>query len=96
MYENGSGDPARRSYRYFFLRVYTTDSAGHCAVQIKMNSNLAEPNDGACQFSIQAEAAAINRLGCLFEQFSHLHHLELRWSLDDGEMLENTMAVDHN
>jgi hypothetical protein len=56
----GSEDP--RQYRYVLIRTFTTDAAGHCALQIRINTNLAEPNDGTCVVSIQAEAAAINGL----------------------------------
>ena len=67
-YVYGSEEPSRRCYRYFLLRAYTTDLAGHCALQIKMNSNTSEPYEGLCEFLIKAKAAAINRLGALFEQ----------------------------
>ncbi len=40
--------------------LHHTDAVVRCA-QNRMNSNFMEPNDGACQFSIHAEAA-INRL----------------------------------
>lgn len=87
-YEHGSEDPALRCYRYLSLRAYTTVAAGHAALQIKINSNTIQPNEGMCEFSIKAEAAAINRLGVLLEEFSKLAHLELQWRLDDGELFE--------
>jgi len=85
-YEYGSENPVRRFHRYLSLRAYTTDAAGHCALQLRINNNTSEPNEGSCEFSIRAEAAAINRLGSLFERFSSLEHLELHWTLDDGEL----------
>jgi hypothetical protein len=87
-YEYGSEDPAKEFYRYFLLRAYTIDQAGHCALQIHINLNEKEPEEGICKFSIRAEAAAINRLGELFEHFSKLSHLELRWNLKDGQLYE--------
>lgn len=87
-YEHGSEDPTLRRYRYFMLRAYTTDSAGHCALQIKMNNNTREPHEGTCTFSIKAEAAAINRLGSLFLTLSRLEHLEFRWTREDQELFE--------
>src|SRR3954463_16018943 len=60
-YEYGAEDPAQRVYRYFLLRAYTIDRAGHCALQMKINNHASEPYEGACTFSIKAEAAAINR-----------------------------------
>jgi hypothetical protein len=85
-YEYGSEDPTKKFYRYFLLRTYTFDSAGHCALQIKINFNTREPEEGLCTFSIQAESAAINRLGELFEQFAKLEHLEMRWNLKEGHL----------
>jgi hypothetical protein len=87
-YEYGSEDPAQRFHGYFLLRAYTTDSAGHCALQVKMNNNAREPHEGRCTFSIKAEAAAINRLGSLFLTFSRLEHLEFHWNLEDQELFE--------
>ncbi|HEX4809576.1 MAG TPA: hypothetical protein VH325_11640 [Bryobacteraceae bacterium] len=87
-YEYGSEDPARRHYRYFLLRAYTIDNAGHCALQVKMNNNTREPHEGTCTLSIKAEAAALNRLGSLFLTFSQLEHLEFHWNLEDQELFE--------
>jgi hypothetical protein len=78
-YELGSEDPAQRCSVYFLLSAYTTNAAGHCALQLRMNGSSSPPNEGRCEFSIRAEAAAINRLGALLEQFSKLGHRELHW-----------------
>jgi hypothetical protein len=91
-FEYGSENPERRFYRYFLLRAYTTDLVGHCAVQVIMNQNSPQPNEGVCHLSIKAEAAAINRLGLLFERFSELRHLEFRWSQTEAELSENPTA----
>ncbi len=93
-YELGSEDPAQRCSVYFLLRAYTTNAAGHCALQFRMSGNSSPPNDGACEFSIRAEAAAINRLGSLLEQFSGLDHRELHWRLDDGELFKELQPID--
>ena len=93
-YELGSEDPAQRCSEYFLLRAYTTDAAGHCALQLRMNGNSSPPNEGVCEFSIRAEAAAVNRLGALLEQFSRLRHRELHWRLDDSELFEELQPVD--
>ncbi len=79
-YEVGSENSKDRWYMYFLLRVYTIDSVGHCAVQFAMNKNTSEPYEGTCRFSIQADAASINRLGVLFEKFSRLEDFEFEWS----------------
>ena len=49
-YEYGSSELSN-FYRHFILRAYTTDRAGHCALQLKMNLNQAAPDEGICQFS---------------------------------------------
>jgi hypothetical protein len=87
-YECGSENPAKRYNSYFLLRAYTTDNLGHCAIQIVINLNNQEPEEGKCSFSIRAEVAAINRLGELFEQFGRLDHLEFHWNLKDGQLYE--------
>jgi hypothetical protein len=79
-YEYGSENPKDRFYRNFVLRAYITDSVGHCAVQIEINNNNSEPYEGKCKFSIQADAASINRLGDRFIRFSELEDYEFEWS----------------
>lgn len=72
------------------MRAYTIDLRGNCALQFIMNLNGAEPNEGMCRFSITSiEPAALNRLGELFVRFSKLQHLELKWSLSDGNVYEH-------
>jgi hypothetical protein len=93
-YEYGSENPENPFYRYFVLRVYTIDSVGHCAIQFIINLNTDEPNEGICRFSISVEAASINRLGKLFEEFSKLEHLEFRWSLKETELFEEYQLSD--
>lgn len=88
VYTYGSDDPTGRAYRLLVLRAYTTDCLGHCALQIAINTNSKEPEEGLCRFSIQAEPAAINRLGEAFEKFRELKHLELRWSPHETELFE--------
>jgi hypothetical protein len=87
-YQYGSENPEDRFYRYFLIRVYTTDSVGHCAIQFAINKNSIEPNEGICRFSVQADAASLNRLGVLFEKFHELRHLEFRWSPNEAELFE--------
>jgi hypothetical protein len=87
-YESGSEDLANRSHSYFLLRAYTTDSVGHCALQIAMNNNTAEPQEGMCRFSITADAASINRLGSYLLKFEKLKHLELRWTPEETEIFQ--------
>lgn len=86
VYEYGSDDAAERQHRHFRLSFYTIDHTGHCAVQFLTRLYEKEPDDGACQFSIRTEPAALHRLGQLFENFARLEHLELRWSPAGGEL----------
>ena len=75
--EYGSPNAKDRNYRHFVLRAYTVGSWGKCALQISINCNQSEPDEGVCLFSIAAEAASLNRLGELFIAFGELRHLEL-------------------
>lgn len=93
-YVHGSEERENLFYRYFVLRAYTTDALGHCAIQFIINLNKDEPDEGVCRFSISAEAAAVNRLGKLFEQFSELKHLEFRWSRKEAELFEEYQLSD--
>lgn len=87
-YQYGSEDPSDRCYRYFVLRAYTVGPSGHCALQVIMNTNQKEPDEGICRFSIQAEPASVNRLGEAFEKFEELKHLELRWTPSAVELFD--------
>ncbi len=57
-----------------------------------MSCNTTPPQ--ACEFSITTEAAAINRLGYLFERFAKLEHLELKWASMTAEL--DGLAVSYN
>jgi hypothetical protein len=48
--------------------------------------------DGMTEFSIQAETAAINRLGSLVERFSKLKHSDLRWTPSSGDLFVEPQA----
>jgi hypothetical protein len=87
-YQYGSEDPSDRCYRYFVFRTYTVGPTEHCALQIIMNTNHKEPEEGICKFSIQAEPASINLLGEALKEFGECKHLELRWSPTEVELFE--------
>jgi hypothetical protein len=88
IYEYGSEKPEDRFYRHFWLKVYVISLLGRCAIQFHINNNTKEPNEGICRFSIIAEAAEVNNLGKLFEEFSRLNHLEFRWSQKESELFK--------
>ncbi|WAC47889.1 hypothetical protein OVA03_14455 [Asticcacaulis sp. SL142] len=91
-YEYGSLKPDDEMYRYFRLRFYTLDHAGHCAMQFTANLRDDEPYEGVSTFSFKADPAAINRLGQLFETFHKLQHLELQWSPDGGRLFDHAQG----
>lgn len=93
LYELGSPRPEERFAFHLALRVWTLDSAGHCALQIVMNNNQPPPADVSCTFSFRVEPAAINRLGRLLTRFGELRHAELRWSDTDGELMDEQPSI---
>ncbi|RYX85104.1 hypothetical protein EON83_07605 [bacterium] len=79
VYEYGSPVASKRFYRHFRLRAYTIDRSGHCALQITINLNRDEPEEGICRFSMRCEPWSLERLGNLFLAFARLEHLEFKW-----------------
>jgi hypothetical protein len=51
IYEIGSSKPEDNFAYHFILRVFTTDSIGHCALQITINNNDKRQYANACTFS---------------------------------------------
>ena len=48
---------------YFFFRVFTTDSTGHCAIQLRTNNNESYlPDRKLAEFCIRAQPSQINLL----------------------------------
>jgi len=86
VYVYGSEDPDANFYGYIKLRAYTVGSVGKCALQITINRNAEEPEEGRSTFSIPVNPAAINKLGELFSEFSLLRHLEFHWSETDASL----------
>ncbi len=88
LWETGSEHPEDRGAYYFQFRVFTTDVAGHCAIQLRFNNNQNLPNREVAEFCIRAEAAQINRLGRLCRRFAELKHVILEWEGSDGRLHE--------
>ena len=80
LYEIGSEKPEDRFAYYFRFRVFTTNSRGSSAIQIRFCNNLDLPNREIVEFCIQTEPAAINRLGKLFHEFAKLKQQYMAWS----------------
>src|SRR5512138_3138067 len=69
-WEIGSENPDDRFAFYFRLRLFTVDSVGHCAIQLRFNNNEALPDREISEFCIQVEPSQINRLGRLLREFA--------------------------
>ena len=80
LYEIGSEKPEDRFAYYFRFRVFTTDSRGSSAIQIRFCNNNELPYREIVEFCIQTEPAAINRLGKLFREFAKLEQEYMAWS----------------
>ncbi|MCU8021544.1 MULTISPECIES: hypothetical protein [unclassified Shewanella] len=80
LYEIGSEKPEDRFAYYFRLQVFTTNSRGSSAIQIRFCNNRDLPYREVFKFCIQTEPAAINRLSKLFLEFAKLEHEYLAWS----------------
>ena len=80
VHEIGSEKPEDRFAYYFRFRVFTTDSRGGSAVQIRFCNNRDLPYRTSFEFCIQAEPAALNRLGKLFLEFAKLEKGYMAWS----------------
>lgn len=88
VWETGSERPEDRWAYYLKLRVFTTDSAGHCAIHVRLNNNAKLPDLEISEFCIRAEAASLNRLGRLFHEFSRLEHEVLIWTPTEGNLIK--------
>lgn len=86
LWELGSEYPEDRCAYYFRFRIFVTDAAGHCAIQIRFNNNQELLEREVVEFCIRAEAGQINRLGQLCRQFSELKHELLVWEGDQGQL----------
>ena len=83
LYEIGSEKPADRFAYYFKFKVFTIDSLGRSAIQIRFCKNGGLPYREIVDFCIKTEPASINRLGYLFREFSKLEKDYLAWSESD-------------
>ena len=88
LWELGSERPEDRFKFYFRFRAFTTNSRGHCALQLRFNNNEDLPERKVSEFCILAEPAEINHLGKLVAEFALLHHEYLEWSGADGRLEE--------
>lgn len=80
LHEIGSERPEDRFAYYFRFRAFTTNSRGNTAIQIRFCNNCELPYREVIEFCIQAEPAAINRLGKMFLEFAKFEHEYMVWS----------------
>lgn len=87
-YRYNDREDERRSWRSrgFTLRAFTTDSWGHCALELQMEAvGKTSPHlTNSCQFAFSCEPSALERLGKLLVEFAKCQHLELHWSPELG------------
>lgn len=77
LYEIGSEKPEDRFAYYFRFRVFTIDSVGHSAIQIRFNNNAELPYREIVELCLITEPASLNKLGKLFREFAKLKKLTL-------------------
>ena len=86
LWELGSERPEDRFAHYFRLRLFTTDSVGHCAVQLRFNNNKDLPDREISEFCIKVEPSELKQLGKLVRKFSKLEHEALYWEPSGGQL----------
>ena len=84
LWKLGSEKPEDRFAYYFRFRVFTTDSVGHCAIQLRFNNNKGLPDREISEFCILVDPASLNHLGKLFREFGKLKHEVLYWEPNNG------------
>jgi hypothetical protein len=85
-YEIGS-QRSEDKWPYFLrLRLVTTDSPGRYAIHLAFNNNREIPYRESSEFCIPVEAAALNQLGSLFQEFARLKHEVLYWNPVEGKL----------
>ena len=90
LWEVGSERPEDRWAYYVRLRLFTTDSVGHCALHVRLNNNRDLPDREIVEMCIRAEPVQLNQFGKLCRNFAKLKHRVLYWSLSEAELFETT------
>ena len=89
LWELGSERIEDRIACYFRFRLFTTDSAGHCAIQLRFNNNGNLPVREISEFCLFAEPTGLKRLGKLFREFAKLEHEVLHWTPSEGKLFRS-------
>lgn len=88
LWELGSERPEDRFAFYLRLRLFVTDAAGHCAIQLRLNNNQDLPQKELSEFCIVAEPSGLNRLGMLLREFGNLEQEVLHWTGSEGRLFQ--------
>ena len=89
LWELGSERVEDRFAHYFRFRLFTIDSVGHCAIQLRFNNNEELPDREIAEFCIEAEPSELVKFGNLVRKFSRLEHEVLFWEPSGGQLYKN-------
>lgn len=64
---------------YLLLKAYCYDASGHSVLKIVTHNNEPEPETQRIEFSIPAEAVALNNLGKLLKNWQPSTTPEIKW-----------------
>jgi len=87
LWELGSEKNEDRFAYYFRMRLFTTDSVGHCAIQFRFNNNKDLPERKISEFCITADPSELNKLGKLVRKYAKLEHEILYWEPGGGDLI---------
>lgn len=88
LWELGSERREDRFAFYLRIRLFTVDSAGHCAIQLRFNNNKDLPQCEISEFCITSEPSDLNRLGLLLREFAKLDQEVLHWTGNNGRLFK--------
>ena len=86
LWELGSEKDEDRFAHYFRFRLFTTDSVGHCAIQLRLNNNRNLPEREISEFCIEVEPSELKKFGEPVRKFSKLEHEVLYWEPSGGDL----------
>jgi hypothetical protein len=89
LWELGSERVEDRFAHYFRFRLFTTDSVGHCAIQLRFNNNEDLPDREVSEFCIKADPSKLNQFGKLVRKFSIFDHEVLFWGPSGGQLYKD-------
>lgn len=88
LWELGSERPEDGFAFYFRFRLFVTNAAGSCAIQLRFNNNQDVPQKELSEFCIAVEPSGLNRLGRLLREFAKLEQEVLHWTHSEGRLYQ--------